>query len=108
MKMTLVILTLLFSIPAFSSCEDSEGLGAIALSSTSPWFLTTFMMTGNDPTVNCKVVKELRSDAQKALVEGVVSVKLADVLNKMQKSKETENLSIDEKLELIINNTTAL
>jgi len=108
MKTTLILLSLLFSVPAFSSCEDGEGMGAILMSSTSPWFLTTFAMTGDDPTINCKMVKELRSDAQKALVEGVVSDKLSDVLNKMQKSEETSNLSNDEKLELIINDTTAI
>ena len=108
MKVTLVLLALAFSIPVYSSCEDSEGIGAISMSSTSPWFLTTFLMTGDDPTVDCKIVKELRSDAQQALVEGSVSAKLAKALEKMENAEESKNLTINEKLELIINNTTAL
>ena len=55
MKATLLVLTILFSVPAFSSCEDGEGMGAILMSSTSPWFLTTFLATDNDPTINCKI-----------------------------------------------------
>lgn len=108
MKVTLVLLALAFSIPVYSSCEDSEGIGAISMSSTSPWFLTTFLMTGNDPTIDCKIVKELRSDTQQALVEGSISTKLASTLEKMENSEESRNLTINEKLELIINNTTAL
>lgn len=106
MKKFLVTMLVLISFQANASCEDMEGVGAISLSLTSPSFLTTFLATGDDPTVNCKMVRELRVDAQKALVDGNFSERLIAIMEKMKANRETSALSTDEMLNMIIESTT--
>lgn len=108
MKAALLSLCIVFSVPAFSSCGDMDGVMPIVFSSTSPWFLTTFALTGKDIINNCKEVRALRSDAQRALVDGVVSEKLEKALLNMQNDSSTAQLNIEAKLERIISELTEL
>lgn len=110
MKKLLVVLSLSLSLGASASCGDFEGIASISMSSTSPWFLTTFMMTGNDPLTSCKFVREIRSDAQKALIDGseIQNPRLKGMLQEMNKYEENRGLSLEEKLEKIIEETTKI